>query len=289
MKRIGSVAATSAMVFALLLLLPGVLPAQEPGVARIEGILDLATGGAPRTVSGATERVLVTRAGAGEWLPAGRGMTLFRADRVLLEPRTVAWLALSAGEARGDARLAANLETADGALDLEWIGGIGRALYEIHDVPRELGDVQLTVAMGSLALHWMRGRLVLFTAGIRSVVSGTHLVLAASEDGDRAMLHLMEGEVTFPDYPGIILPAGQYALLESGAPPAVHLASEVSARMAEAAGWSGREAWPRPFYMRPAVWVGVGLGAVVVGQAVRMASNRDGGERSGTIVLEIPF
>lgn len=285
------------LVLPLLALPAAPAGAQVEPTARIVGILDVLDLEERRALPGPTRRVLVQRSDSDDWLDGRDELDLFWADQVLVEPRTLVRLDLSAGEARGRAHLSADLQADDGALVLEEIGGNDQALYEILEVPRELGDLALTVARGSLALDWARGRLALFAAGIRTVVSGTRLLLSVSADGQTGALYLVEGSVSFPDFPAVTLGAGQMALLRAGFPPVVQAPGGAQAsRLGDTAEWAADDAWPRPFYRQPWVMYG-GAAALAVGGLLLLTGDDydpgdiriDGGSRSGVVILRIPF
>jgi hypothetical protein len=244
------------------LLAPMALAAQERTAATIAGILDLTDRGSRRLLPGPTRRALVRRSDSDGWLDGHQDLELFLDDQLLVEPRTVVRLGLRTANARGQVSLSPDLQAPDGALLVNEIGGHERALYRIEEAPRELGDLQLVVARGSLALDWARGRLVLWAGGIRSVVTGTRIVVAVDSVTQRGFIHLIEGHVTFPDRPEIDLRAGEWVLFQGTTIVTVGVPAAVApARLAEAARWTADRAWPKPFYLRP--WPYVALGAVV--------------------------
>src|SRR5690606_4873824 len=127
-------------------------------------------------------------------------------DRIRVRPRTVVRLLIRSPAGDGDLALSADSLFSE-------IGGAEEALYEIRETPERLTGWELVVTRGSLALHWLRGQLSLFSSGTRAVVSGTRLVLTAAPDGESGILHLVEGTVTFPDHPEVTLAAGEWARL----------------------------------------------------------------------------
>lgn len=266
-----------------------VLEAQEGApdpVAHIDRILQLLGPDRRELVRERTPRVRYRRASAADWQNGRPDLPLFRADRVLVEERTLVEVAIRAGESRGDLHLSANLQTESGSFVTEEIGGNEGGIYEIRDAPERLGGLELYVERGSLALDWVRGRLSMFAGGIRSVVDATRLVLTTSADGQLATLHLIEGRVHFPDFPGTFLAAGQTALLRAGLPPQISNAGiEASREFDRAAKWAQDEAWPRPFYAKPWPYLGIAVGAL----AWAAQSGGDGGGRSGTVILSIPI
>jgi hypothetical protein len=270
------------------LLVPVPLRAQEGSMASIAGILDVTDPRNTATIRGPTPRVTVTRAETGASLPGERGLPLFPMDRVTVDAGTIVRLALRSDGAEGEVHSSSNLEEVGGAFVLDQIGGNERTVWEVGADPSEPGRIQLVVHSGTMAVNWFRQQLVLFVSGIRVLVSGTRLVVNVSEDGERAILYLIEGEVAFPDFPEVTIAAGQIAFLQAGLAPVVQVPpAAAAARMAEAAQWSSSTAWPGGF---PWVWVGAGAGAAAASALVWAAlRNRDGRERSGTVILQIPF
>ena len=248
------------------LLAPSPLAAQgQSTAATISGILDVVGPAERRLLPGPTRRVLVRRSDSNDWMESRQDLGLFWQDHVLVEPRTLVRLGLRSGEARGQVSLASDLQTPSGALIIDSIGGGERGLYRIEEAPRELGDLQLTVARGSLALDWARGRLVLWAGGIRSVVTGTRIVVAVDSVTQRGFIHLIEGSVTFPDRPDVALRAGQWVVFQGTQIVTVGVPAAVAPeRLAEAARFTADQAWPRtPFYKRPWTWIAAGAVAAI--------------------------
>jgi hypothetical protein len=161
--------------------------------------------------------------------------------------------------------LSPDLQTPTGELIVNEIGGRERALYRIEEAPRDLGDLQLFVARGSLALDWARGRLVLWAGGIRSVVTGTRIVVAVDSVAQRGFVHLIEGHVTVPDRPDINLRDGEWVVFQGADIVTVGVPAAVAPeRLAEAERYTARQAWPqRPFYKRPWPYITLGVLAAV--------------------------
>lgn len=258
------------------LIRPPVLVAQERTAATIAGILDLADRDQRRLLPGPTRRALVRRADSDAWLDGRQDLQLFWADQVLVEPRTVVRLGLRAGDASGTVSLSPELQTPGGELIVNEIGGKERALYRIEEAPRELGDMQLVVARGSLALDWARGRLVLWAGGIRSVVTGTRIVVAVDSVSQRGFLHLIEGHVSFPDRPDINLRDGEWIVFQGANVITVGVPTAVAPeRLVEAERYTADRAWPKPFFKRP--WPYIGLGVLGVGLYLMAGEGYDAG------------
>jgi hypothetical protein len=253
-----------AALIAFALLAPAAASAQSADrtAATIDGILDVEVRDDRRLLPGPTRRALVRRSDSNDWLESRQNLPLFWDDRVFVEARTVVRLGLRAGDARGQVSLSPELQTPTGELIVNEIGGKGHALYEIKETPRELGDLQLVVARGSLALDWARGRLVLLAGGIRSVVTGTRIVVAVDSATQRGFLHLIEGSVSFPDRPDINLRGGEWVVFQGANIITVGVPTAVAPeRLVEAERYTARQAWPKPpFYKR--AWPYLTIGAL---------------------------
>jgi hypothetical protein len=119
------------------------------------------------------------------------------------------------------------------------------------------------------------------------VVSGTRVVLTASPDGESGILHLVEGTVTFPDFPEVTMVAGDWARLRPGVVPEVTAAAQpVVERFQRTAEWSVDQAWGRPFYRSPWLYAGVAAAGAVA--AWRIYASDDGSYR-GTVILRLPW
>jgi hypothetical protein len=265
------------------------LPAQEAPTATIREILLLQAGGTGSMVPGPTDRVL-RQSAAGPWERVAPREVLILQDRLLVEPRTVVRLDLRNRAGEGRAHLTADPESGLGSVPLDSIGGAGRGLYEIGESPEEPGRMEVRVVQGSVVLHWVRGRLDLWAADWRATITGTRVLLTVSEDGERAALHLVEGSVMFPGAEDFLLRPGETALIRAGVPPILYPGPEpVAVRMAEAADWSSRGAWPGG--ASPWMVAGVAAGGAAAGLLIRSLIRGGGSSpgRSGSVIVRLPF
>lgn len=258
---------------------PLALPAQVVAVGRIERMLTLVPpGDETERTCGPTEQVQVIRAGAAALQPGRCDLPVLVDDRIRVLPRTVVRLVIRSPAGDGDLALSADSLFSE-------IGGEEEGIFEIRETPERLAGWELAVTRGTLALHWLRGQLSLFNSGTRAVVSGTRLVLTQSGDG--GMIHLIEGTVTFPDYPEVTLAPGEWARLRPGLAPEVTAAAEpVAERFRETARWSVDQAWSRPFFRSPWLYAG----AAAVGAAAVWSVWPDGDDRyRGSVILRLPW
>lgn len=263
--------------------------AQEIPTARVHEILLLQAGGTGAVVPGPTDRVL-RQAATGPWERVAPREVLTLQDRLLVEPRTVVRLDLQNRAGEGRAHLTVDPESGLGPVPLDSIGGAGRGLYEIGESPEEPGRTEVRVVQGSVVVHWVRGRLDLWAAAWRATITGTQVLLTVSEDGDRAALHLVEGSVMFPGAEDFLLRPGETALLRAGVPPILYPGPEpVAVRMAEAADWSSRGAWPGG--TSPWLIAGVAAGGAAAGLLIRSLVRSGGSSpgRSGSVIVRLPF
>lgn len=270
---------------------PGAAVAQQPDtVGGIDRILDLRPA-PPHTIPDATERVQLQRAPSPDWRNVAAGMPVVRADRIRVRPETLVRLGIDTPAGAGRADLGPRLVTEGGPLVLSSvdIGGTDDGIYEIRETPERLGGFELAVARGSLALDWVRGRLDLFCTGVRSSVEGTRILLSVDRAGETAVLHVLEGTVTFPDFPAVMATDGQVVNLRLGQPPTLFDPGAEAAESLERAGrWTMEGVWPRgrPFYRSP--WLLLGVAAAAVGTWQLLDDG--GGEtpsRRGVVIVRI--
>jgi hypothetical protein len=260
---------------------PRPLAAQADEVGRIERILRLsAAGGDGERHCGPTSEVGVLRRNTSDWQDGRCNLPLLTEDRIRVRPGTVVRLKIRSPAGEGDLALSADSLFSE-------VGGVDEGFFEIRETAERITGWELAVTRGSLALHWLRGQLALFNSGTRAVVSGTRLVLTADPDGQSGILHLIEGSVSFPDFPEVTMAAGEWARLRPGAIPDVTRAPDpVAERFQRTAEWSVDDAWRRPFYRSP--WLYAGVAAVGAVAAWRIYADGDG-QRRGTVILRLPW
>ncbi|MGH9161908.1 MAG: hypothetical protein ACRD2X_18230 [Vicinamibacteraceae bacterium] len=261
---------------------PAAAAAQAEELGRIERMLRLGLDdSSAEHTCGPTSDVAVQRRGGSVWQDGSCELAVILEDRIRVRPRTVVRLKLRSVDGEGDIALSADSLFSE-------IGGADEAFYTIRETPEQITGWELAVTRGSLALHWVRGQLALFIEGTRAIISGTRVVVSADPDGETSTLHLIEGDVSFPDYPDVTLSPGESARLRPNAAPVVTAAGPALAeRFQRTAEWAVDDAWGRPFYTKP--WLYAGIAAVAGGVAVWRISSGDDKRYRGTIIIRIPW
>lgn len=284
-----------ALLLAACLSSPGLLAAsplcalQEP-IARIDRILETLQGQRENEIKGPTDRVDVTRGGQGQPIQGRPDLPLLVFDEIGVTPRTLVRIETTAPGVRGEALLSTDASTTRGPIFIEDIGaGPTRAVFELRPAPR--GDVGILVRAGTLVVNWLEGTLEGFVGGI-AFLAHSKLIVSVSPDGNTGGLYLVEGSVTFPDFPGLIVRPGEVVRLQAGLQPVIQAAEAAAARqLAEATEWALDDVWPRSFFQQPMFYAG----AALVGGAAVLAITQIGGESgavqtgSGTVIFTIPF
>jgi hypothetical protein len=274
-----------AAAVALLVLCAGELESQT-AIGRIDRIAEVAGARRERQIREPTMRV--QRLTAGTWESLGPGALIRSADQLRVQRFTDVRVAVEGTTHRGTLIMLPELMDRTGTRVFPATAGVTasrEAQYGVSSPTAGSGDLTVIIERGALVVDWAYGRLSVVAAGTPTLVTGTRLLVEASDDGQTGTMYLESGQISFPDYPGIEAVPGQIVYLQQGAAPVVQVAPLALVRAARSSGdYHAEEVW----VAASRLWVIPAAAVLATGVTLAACCRDRGPSRGVTVMVQIP-